>query len=139
MTEGYFIKGQKFYQVQDHEMWLRDSGGINARLLGASAMTVAMFKDFAPVKERCQFLSWFLGKIPAIRARGHGIWVSCEWGCCGNQKAFRAIHKWGKAMGLGPCMMLRMVNLMTGEQFNMFWLLFDEAIRSGHPLPIIPP
>lgn len=133
MTEGFFIRldNGNSVQITEHETDIRRPE--IATELGVPDNIFRQFGKFVPIKDRVRFLRWLLGQVPIARVRGHGVWTAVEYACDDNATAFRAIHRWGKKV-CGPCMMLCLSNLKTGERINAFWLQFDEAMKAGKPV-----
>ena len=139
MKEGWFIRrdtGESF-PIHEHERDIRDP--TFARRLGISEKAIKNFRKYVPVRDRIPFLRALL-KDGVIRVRGRGIFASVEHWSDDNDNAmvFRAVHKWGQTVGAGPCLMLCITNLKTGERVNLFWLVFDEAMKAGQPFESVP-
>jgi hypothetical protein len=138
MTEGYFINiaTGKSFSVHDHEISIRKAEF--AKEVGLSDILFNQFSNYEPVKDRDAFLRWLLSNSELIRVRGHGVYSMLEWGGSGNdKKALEAIHKWGK-MVCGPCLMLCMINITSGKQYNSFWLPFDTSMKAGKRIKSVP-
>lgn len=138
MNEGYWIDSRtgRSIEIDEHEIDIRRPEV--ARRLGVPHEVLRQFGRFVPGTDRVQFLKWLMRHAPIIRARGYGVVVSVQWGCVENDAALRAIHKWGRKVGCGPCLMLCMSNIKTGERMNSFWLRFDEAMRKGKAVESMP-
>ncbi|MDD2601043.1 MAG: hypothetical protein PHO37_17770 [Kiritimatiellae bacterium] len=135
MKEGWWLRldnGESF-RIHEHEIDIRRPEF--ASKLGISDELFSHFKQFVPVTDRIEFLTWILENVPTplARVRGHGVWATVEFSRGCNEDAFKAIHCWGREV-CGPFLMLQIRNLKTDESFNMRWAEFDEAIKSGTKL-----
>jgi hypothetical protein len=138
MREGYFIcmDTGKAFSVHDHELDIRKVEF--AKKLGISDNVFNQFSNYEPVKDRQKFLTWLLSNSKLVRVRGHGVHSVLEWAGAGNDKnALEAIHKWGKKV-CGPCLMLCMINITSGKQYNSFWLPFDTSMKAGKRIKSVP-
>jgi hypothetical protein len=137
MTEGYFIRIDtgKAFSVHDHELDVRKAQF--AEKLGIPDSIFKQFGQYEPVTDRQEFLRWLLGQVPIIRVRGYGVWAGIQWGCGSDKQALASIHKWGKKV-CGPCLMLRMLNISTGKQYDSFWISFDESMKAGKRIKSVP-
>ena len=134
MTEGYFVRIDtgRSYIINDHEIDIRKADF--AKQLRIPNHVYKQFPNYQPVKDREAFIRWLLGQVPLARVRGYGVWVGIQWGYGNDKDALLAIHRWGKKVGCGPCLYLRMLNLTTHKQYDAFWLTFDTAMKEGKPI-----
>lgn len=130
MQEGYWINYRtgKTFEIREHEQWIRDPK--NAKRLGVSASTIAMFGNFEPEKDRDKFLVFIMQHNPVMRARGHGSYVSFEYASRERQDPMDAILMFGK-QNLGPFSHVAISNFSTRESTQMSFQEFEEMMDSG--------
>jgi len=135
MKEGWWVRLDNGESVRIHEHEIDIRRPEVAKTLGVPDEHFQQFKPFVSVTDRIEFMTWILKNVPTplARVRGHGVYATVEYGRGSNEDAFRALHKWGRAV-CGPSLMLQMRNLTTGENFNLRWSEFDAAMKSGETI-----
>jgi hypothetical protein len=130
MKEGYWInyRTDRVFPVDEHEQFIREPG--NAKRLGVPDSVMRAAGKFEPVKDRDKFLLFLVQNAPVMRARGHGNYVSFEYASHSRQEPLDAIWIWGKE-NAGPFTQMNISNLATGENTQMYYQQFEQAMDEG--------
>lgn len=131
MREGFWLnyKTGKAVSIREHESDIRYPL-IAHKLLGVPAKVFKQFPRFTTGTDRCKFLRWLLARVPLIRVRGHGVYVTFEFSAASSRKPYAAIVKFSKR--LSPVMLLNIVNLRTGKAEQIIAVLFWDREKARH-------
>lgn len=127
MKEGYWLnyKNGKFFEINEHEQWLRTPG--NAKLLDVPSNIITSFSKFRPVTDRDKFLLFVLKNAPVIRVRGHGDYISFEYFSLERQTVMESMENLLKNIA-GPVTQLYIVNFSTKESLQISYKQFEETM-----------
>ena len=130
MKEGYWANYNtgKIVPVSEHESFIRESG--NAKKLGVPDRVIRSFDKFEPIRDRDKFLLFIMQNSPLMRIRGHGDFASFEYSSHNRSDPVDMIWIWGKK-NAGPFTGMFISNLATGEQTQLTWQSFEEAMDAG--------
>jgi hypothetical protein len=132
MKEGWWINTRtgKVFQIDEHERWLRRDN--NADKLKISKGIQKSFSKFKPVKDRDEFLLYVMRKADAMRARGHGSYVTFEYHSRSKRDPMEAIWMWG-LKNAGPMTGMYIVNFATNEKTSIRWSDFLKFMENDDP------
>ena len=114
--------------IDEHEDWLRRSG--NASKLGIPMESQETFALFDPKVDRDAFLFAILLNNPVMRIRGHGHWVTFEFGSDSFDKPLKAIRHFGLE-NFGPRTGVSIVNFAQPCRLDCYWEEFEVGKSQG--------
>jgi DNA topoisomerase VI subunit B len=121
MKEGYWLKGNKAFQVTDHARWLIDHDH---------------YLEFDPINDRIEILLRAM-KDGYIRVRAHGISITFEFSI-ETDTALLDVHNFLKRTQLaGPHTALTLSNLRTKEVTEISYADFVQKMKEEGPSSLL--
>lgn len=132
MKEGYWVNYRtgKEIPIYEHEDWIRTPG--NAKKLGLPAALIKSFDKFRPKRDRDKFLLFIMKNAPVMRVRGHGNFVSFEYGSSNDKRPLDAVWSFLDDYA-GPFTGVRIVNFQKGKKVDTNFQEFQNTMAEYGP------